>query len=120
MTQEKFRQRAAATVERIKAAPIDADLQDALVELIEDARISTNGLSPDEKIQLMSENQFSMAVLLVQSCLASLSRRDEDASAGWRGLIVKCRKEITVIAVVAMSLLVFRPHLLEVVTEVFR
>lgn len=117
MTQEKFRQRAAATVERIKAAPIDADLQDALVELVEDARIATNGLTPDEKIQLMSENQFSMAVLLVQTCLASLSRDDSD---GWRGLIVKCRREIAIIAVVALGILVLRPQLLAMLSEVIR
>lgn len=119
MTQEKFRQRAAATVERIKAAPIDADLQDALVELVEDARIATNGLTPDEKIQVMSENQFSMAVLLVQTCLASLSREDV-AGTGWRGLIVKCRREITIIAVFVIGLLVLRPQLLAVITEAVR
>ena len=85
MTQEKFKQRAEAAVNRIKSAQIDADLQDSLVELVEDARIATNGLTPDEKIQAMSENQFSMAVLLVQNCIACMqARKNEETSNSWK------------------------------------
>lgn len=111
MTQEKFKQRADAVVERIKSAPIDADLQDTLVELIEDARIATNGLSQDEKIQVMSENQFTMAILLVQNCIASLAVRDDTKDSGWKSIVVKCRREIMYGVLGLIALIAFRPNI---------
>ena len=119
MTQEKFKQRAEATVERIRAAKIDDDLADTLVELVEDARIATNGLTTAEKMQVMSENQFSMAVLLVQTCIATMSRQADKASS-WRSVLVACKREITIIAVVALGILVLRPQLLAILSEVIK
>lgn len=120
MTQEKFRQRTEAAIERIKSAPIDAELQDSLVELVEDARIATNGLSQDEKIQVMSENQFTMAILLVQTCIASLSDRcsDDEKKNDWKSILVRCKKEIMWGFLGLIALIAFRPSIAETVSAI--
>lgn len=119
MTQEKFKQRAEAAVNRIKSAQIDADLQDSLVELVEDARIATNGLTQEEKIQAMSENQFAMAVLLVQNCIACMQeRKNEETSTSWKDLLYKCKKEIMYGFISVIALIAFRPSIADAITHI--
>ena len=121
--QEKYKQRSTAAVERIKASGLEPDLQDLLVELVENARIATNGLSPEEKIQTMSENQFSMAVLLAQSIIATLSSQrggggGSEGAASWREVVVKCRRELLAAVLWALLVLLFRPQLSDALLRV--
>ena len=112
--QKKFDDISALTVETIKAARVEDELKTMLVELVENARIATNGLTQEQKIQQMSENQFSLAVLMVQNCLATLETREEKTSS-WRSVIVECRREIVAIIVILAGLLLFRPQLVDTV-----
>lgn len=116
--QKKFEERALVTIESIKASDVNPELKDALVELVENARIATNGLSHEEKIQTMSENQFSLAVLMVHDFLATVERK-AGAVPSWREVVVQCRREILAIALAVVALLLFRPNVMEAVRLYF-
>lgn len=114
MTQKKYEDLTNATIESIKEANLSSEDEAQFITLVENARIATNGLSPDEKIQTMSENQFSMVLLMVETILNF--RKQTTVTPSWKDVLVRCRSEIMWILFGVMILLLFRPHIADGLT----
>lgn len=114
MMKKKYEDLTNATIESIKEANLSSDDEAKFITLVENARIATNGLSPDEKIQTMSENQFSMVLLMVETVLDF--RKQTAVTPSWKDVLVRCRSEIMWIMFGLMILLLFRPHIADGLT----
>ena len=114
MTKKKYEDLTNASIESIKEANLPSDEEAQLITLVENARIATNGLSPDEKIQTMSENQFSMVLLMVETILNT--RKQTIVTPSWKDVLVRCRSEITWVMFGLLILLLFRPHIADGLT----
>lgn len=114
MTKKKYEDLTNVAIGSIKEANLSSDDEAQLITLVENARIATNGLSPDEKIQTMSENQFSMVLLMVETILDL--RKQTAVTPSWKDVLVRCRSEIMWVLFGVIILLLFRPHIADGLT----
>ena len=109
---EKIRNRAETAIQAIRRSRLSAGDQDDLIEIVCDARDSTNDLSDAEKLQSNANNIFALVFLFVR---AATARQDVES---WKQVVIECRREIALIALGVITLLVLRPQIADVVEHI--
>jgi len=110
---EKILNRTDTAIQAIRDSHLAPGEKDDLIEIVCDARDGTNGLSDAEKLQANAQNIFALVFLYVRAATAKPAPTDT-----WKDVIIKCRREITVIGLGAFALLAFRPQIAAVVEHI--
>ncbi len=79
--------KAQMSIREIADSNLDSESKNDLIEMVEEAKISTNGLTPEEKLQAVSENQFRMVRCLARSIVSSAKPNART----WKDVIVACK-----------------------------
>lgn len=110
---------------QVLESPLDAAVKEEIVENISATAASTNGFSPEEKIQAMSINQFEMACsdarihLLMDSGFRRINEKLDKLRPMTRmEAFVRCRWQLMVVAITAIVALVLKPELAELVKAI--
>lgn len=110
---EKILNRTDTSIRAIRDSHLDVGEQDDLIEMACSARDGTNGLNPEEKLQANAENIANLVFLFIRQSVRKPLPTDT-----WKDVIIKCRREITVIGLGAFALLAFRPQIAAVVEHI--
>ena len=110
---EKILNRTDTAVKAIRDSHLDVGEQDDLIEMACSARDGTNGLDPEQKLQANAENIANLVFLFIRQSVRKPAPTDT-----WKDVIIKCRREITVIGLGAFALLAFRPQIAAVVEHI--
>ena len=110
---EKILNRTDTAVKAIRDSHLDVGEQDDLIEMACSARDGTNGLNPEQKLQANAENIANLVFLFIRQ-----SVRKPQPTDTWKDVIIKCRREITVIGLGIITLLAFRPQIAAVVEHI--
>lgn len=110
--------KAQMSIREIADSNLDSESKNDLIEMVEEAKISTNGLTPEEKLQAVSENQFRMVRCLARSIVASAAPKART----WKDVIVECKSWLfpslcIALAIVAASF-VLKPELARIAASV--
>ena len=89
--------------------------QDDLIEMACGARDGTNGLDPEQKLQACAENIANLVFLFIRQAVRKPAPTDS-----WKDVIIKCRREITIIGLGIITLLVLRPQIADIVEHILR
>ena len=89
----------------IDASPLNADAKADLDELLDRSLAGTNGLDPGEKLDALADNLYQLTRL---TCI-HIAERPRPAS--WRDVVIACRREIALVAGLALLVLALRPQL---------
>lgn len=92
-----------SVIKSINDSKLPSDAKEQFVEMVSNAADATNGFSPDQKIQAISEQVFSLTVLNVLNRI--------DVNHGKWSALVACRWALTTIVGIVATMLVFRPEL---------
>ena len=110
--------KAQMSIREIADSNLDSESKNDLIEMVEEAKISTNGLTPEEKLQAVSENQFRMVRCLARSIVSSAKPNVRT----WKDVIVECKSWLfpsicIALAIVAASF-VLKPELARIAASV--
>ena len=110
--------KAQMSIREIADSNLDSESKNDLIEMVEEAKISTNGLTPEEKLQAVSENQFRMVRCLARSIVSSARPRART----WKDVIVECKSWLfpsicIALAIIAVSF-VLKPELARIAASV--
>lgn len=112
---EKILNRTDTSIKAVRDSHLDVGEQDDLIEMACGARDGTNGLNPEAKLQACAENIANLVFLFIRQAV-----RKPPPTDSWKDVIIKCRREITVIGLGAFALLAFRPQIAAVVEHILR
>ncbi len=98
----------------IDGSQLNADTKADLDEMLDSSLRTTNGLKPEEKLDAISDNLYQLTRL---TCI-HIAQTPKMAS--WKDVIIKCRREITVIGLGIITLLVLRPQIADIVEHILR
>lgn len=102
------------TVQELDKSSMPDERKRALAGMVDAAREATNGLSPEDKLQAVSENQFYMVCTLVDiSRDLSLPR-----AATWKEVALAYKWPLVIMFAILCVALVFRPELSDLVRAV--
>ena len=96
----------------IDGSQLNADTKADLDEMLDSSLRTTNGLKPEEKLDAISDNLYQL------TRLTCIHIAETPKTASWKDVIIKCRREITVIGLGAFALLAFRPQIAAVVEHI--
>ena len=110
--------KARMSIREIEDSNLDSESKNDLIEMIDDAKITTNGLSPEEKLQSVADNQFRMIRALARVIVASAKPKIRT----WKDVIVECKAWLfpslcIALAIVAASF-VLKPELARIAASV--
>jgi len=110
--------KARMSIREIEDSNLDSESKNDLIEMIDDAKITTNGLSPEEKLQSVADNQFRMIRALARVIVASAKPKVRT----WKDVIVECKAWLfpslcIALAIVAASF-VLKPELARIAASV--
>ncbi len=110
--------KAQMSIREIADSNLDSESKNDLIEMVEEAKISTNGLTPEEKLQAVSENQFRMVRCLARSIVSSAKPNVRT----WKDVIVECKSWLfpsicIALAIIAASF-VLKPELARIAASV--
>lgn len=98
---EKIMRKAESAIVSIRSSTLPMEMQDNLIEAIESTRETTNGLTPDEKLQATTENQFMIVRLLAMHMISA----NKDVKKTWKDVLVECKREFAIV-VVALAVII--------------
>ncbi len=98
----------------IDASQLNADTKADLDEMLDSSLRTTNGLKPEEKLDAISDNLYQL------TRLTCIHIAETPKTASWKDVIIKCRREITVIGLGIITLLVLRPQIADIVEHILR
>ena len=110
---EKILNRTETSIKSVRDSHLDLGEQDDLIEMACSARDGTNGLNHEDKLQACAENIANLVFMFIRQ-----SVRKPPPTDSWKDVIIKCRREITVIGLGAFALLAFRPQIAAVVEHI--
>lgn len=96
----------------IDGSQLNADTKSDLDEMLDSSLRTTNGLPPEEKLDAISDNLYQL------TRITCIHIAETPKTASWKDVIIKCRREITVIGLGAFALLAFRPQIAAVVEHI--
>lgn len=79
--------KARMSIREIEESALDSEEKNDLIEMIDEAKLTTNGLSPEEKLQAVADNQFRMIRALARSIVSQAKPR----ARSWKDVIVECK-----------------------------
>ena len=96
-------------------ADTKADLDEMLDSSLRDSSLrTTNGLKPEEKLDAISDNLYQL------TRLTCIHIAETPKTASWKDVIIKCRREITIIGLGIITLLVLRPQIADIVEHILK
>lgn len=98
---EKIMRKAESAIASIRSSTLPMEMQDNLVDAIESTKETTNGLTPDEKLQATTENQFMIVRLLAMHMISA----NKDVKKTWKDVLVECKREFAIV-VVALAVII--------------
>ncbi len=98
----------------IDGSQLNADTKADLDEMLDSSLRTTNGLPPEEKLDAISDNLYQL------TRLTCIHIAETPKTASWKDVIIKCRREITVIGLGIITLLVLRPQIADIVEHILR
>lgn len=100
-------------VDRIEKSDLDVDDKTQLIEQLKSSKAACNGMSPEEKIQALSENGFAVSVILSKIMLMLKQKTPTT----WKDVIIRIMDswKTVVMAGMATILLLFHPEIAEVI-----
>lgn len=112
---EKILNRTDTSIKAVRDSHLDVGEQDDLIEMACGARDGTNGLDPEQKLQACAENIANLVFLFIRQAVRKPAPTDS-----WKDVIIKCRREITIIGLGIITLLVLRPQIADIVEHILR
>lgn len=110
--------KAQISIREITESALDSESKNDLIEMIEEAKTSTNGLTPEEKLQAVSENQFRMVRCLARSIVAAA----KPAARSWKDVIVECKSYLFPSVCIALAIIsaafILKPELAQIAASV--
>jgi hypothetical protein len=94
---------------------LSASLKEDLTDALESTLEATNGLTPEEKLQSSTENQFTMTRLFAITLVNFSSR-----TASWRDVAIAYKWPLVIMFGFLCIALIFRPELAALVESVSR
>lgn len=98
----------------IDGSQLNAGTKADLDEMLDSSLRTTNGLKPEEKLDAISDNLYQL------TRLTCIHIAETPKTASWKDVIIKCRREITVIGLGIITLLVLRPQIADIVEHILR
>lgn len=98
----------------IDGSQLNADTKSDLDEMLDSSLRTTNGLPPEEKLDAISDNLYQL------TRITCIHIAETPKTASWKDVIIKCRREITVIGLGIITLLVLRPQIADIVEHILR
>lgn len=93
-------------VAAIAESNLSAALKEDLTEVVTSSMEATNGLTPEQKLQSCTENQFNMARLLALFIVGQGRR-----ATNWKDVVLGVKWPLVIAFSVLCALLLFRPEL---------
>lgn len=110
--------KAQMSIREIADSTLDSESKNDLIEMVDEAKLSTNGLTPEEKLQAVSENQFRMVRCLARSIVASA----KPSVRSWKDVIVECKSWLFPSVCIALAIVaaafVIKPELAKIAAQV--
>ena len=108
---DSIKRKAESAVVAVRNSTLPLEMQDNLVEAIESTRDTTNGFTPEEKLQLTTENQFMIVRLLTMHMINA----NKEVKKTWKDVLIECKREfamvIVALAIIIGTLFGIRPQL---------
>ena len=98
----------------IDGSQLNADTKADLDEMLDSSLRTTNGLKPEEKLDAISDNLYQL------TRITCIHIAETPKTASWKDVIIKCRREITIIGLGIITLLVLRPQIADIVEHILR
>jgi len=98
----------------IDGSQLNADTKADLDEMLDSSLRTTNGLKPEEKLDAISDNLYQL------TRLTCIHIAETPKTASWKDVIIKCRREITIIGLGIITLLVLRPQIADIVEHILK
>ena len=111
INKRKYEIAAKTVAESALSASLKEDLTDSLASTL----ATTNGMSPEEKLQATTENQFTMARLFAITLVSFSSR-----TASWREVAIAYKWPLVIMFGFLCIALIFRPELAALVESITR
>ena len=109
MITEAVKEETKAVLAAIDASGIDPRRKSSLRKMLVRAEEGTNGLTPEQKLQTVSESVFDLCLLQVFDMIdADKAGRGRT---GLYGMIRECKWAIVALAAIVCGMLAFRPEL---------
>lgn len=107
MISEKNQRKLQLSKDELMSSKLSPDEKEDLADALESCLEGTNGLTPDEKLQNVSESVFTLMRLHVRARCASGIK-------SWKDVLVICRRELMYLGFGLTALLLFRPEIAQV------
>ena len=110
--------KAQMSIREIADSNLDSESKNDLIEMVDEAKLSTNGLTPEEKLQAVSENQFRMVRCLARSIVSAAKPQVRT----WKDVIVECKSWLFPSVCIALAIVaaafVLKPELASIAASV--
>ena len=104
MTSEKNQRTLQLSKDELLSSKLSPDEKEDLADALESCLEGTNGLTPDEKLQNVSESVFTLMRLHVRArCSMGIK--------SWKDVLVSCKREIMWVLFAFFGLLFFHPEI---------
>lgn len=102
-------------IDKIEKSNLDVDDKTQLIEQLKCSKEACNGYTQEEKIQALSENGFTMSVILAKIMIMLKT----DRALTWKDVIVKALNSWKVVIIVGIlaSLIAFRPEIAQILAS---
>lgn len=102
--------KAADVLRSLDESPLPGALKEDLRTIVRQTADATNGMTPEEKTQALSQGVFDIARLMVYNMI----HEARHPTRSWKDVIVECRRTICVLAGIIAGLLIIRPEIAEI------
>ena len=110
MISEKNARKMELSKEELMKSSLPSQEKEDLIEALENSLEGTNGLTPEQKIQNLSESVFSLVRLFVNA-------RCSTGVKTWKDVLVLCKRELLYLGLGALVLFLFHPELALILKE---
>lgn len=102
-------------IDRIEKSDLDVDDKTQLIEQLKCSKEACNGMTPEQKIQALSENGFAVSVIL--SKIMMMIKEHKPMS--WKEVVVRCIDswKFVIICGMVSILLMFHPEIAQVIAS---
>lgn len=103
-------------VDKIEKSNLDVDDKTQLIEQLKCSKEACNGYTQEEKIQALSENGFTMSVILAKIMMMLKQER----AATWKDVAIKAINSWKVVIIVGFltALFAFRPEIAQILSTI--
>lgn len=116
MISPKIEETSKLMIDRIEKSELDIEDKTQLIEQLKCSKEACNGYSQEEKIQALSENGFTMSVILAKIMMMLKT----DRASNWKDVAVKALDSWKLVIVIGMFtfLLMFHPEIAQVIVSI--